>query len=369
MNLLFDGHLDLAMNALHLERDQTTAVAELRRPQDATSRELFGQAMVSLPEMRSSGTFLCVSTLLARVRPELPFDTARPRRSLDHPTAAMAHAAACGQLAYYEHLANSGHVRLVRTAADLEAHTANWNGGSPTAPVGVILTIEGADPIVEPEELAWWHERGVRSLLLAHSLQGRYAYGTPENHYGNEGPVEQGPLTDRGRRLLGEMDRLGMPLDLTHLCDESFWETVERFSGPVYASHSNCRALAPGMRQLSDEQVRRIVERRGVIGIAMHTPMLRPGTRETLERDGCGLEDAADHIDHVCQLAGSAGHVAIGSDLDGGFGTEWAPRELDTIGDLHKLCPILQRRGYEAADVERIMHGNWSDFFGRVLPR
>jgi len=163
-----------------------------------------------------------------------------------------------------------------------------------------------------------------------------------------------------GRPLLKAMSEIGMILDLTHLADESFWEAVAYFEGPVLASHNNCRALVPGERQFSDEQIQKIIERDGVIGSAMDAWMLYPGwikgeTSNTL----VSLENVIDHMDHICQLAGNARHIAIGTDLDGGYGYEQTPHDLETITDLQKLPDLLRKRGYSEADIRGIMHGNW----------
>ena len=174
---------------------------------------------------------------------------------------------------------------------------------------------------------------------------------------------------DKGVALLKEFERLGMVLDVTHLSDTSMAEALEVFSGPVLASHHNCRVLVPGDRQLTDGQVRRLVSRDAVIGVALDAWMLHPGwERGRTSPQVVGLEACADHIDHVCQLAGTTRHSGIGSDLDGGFGTEQTPHDLDTIADLQKLAGILDRRGYKRADVEAIFHGNFLRLFTQALP-
>jgi membrane dipeptidase len=163
------------------------------------------------------------------------------------------------------------------------------------------------------------------------------------------------------------MEEAGVVLDVTHLADESFWEAVEFFKGPVLASHNNCRALVPGDRQFADDQIRCLVERGSVIGVAFDAWMLYPGwVRGKTPNSVVGLEAVIKQIDHICQLAGNSLHVGIGSDLDGGFGTEQSPRDLDTIADLQKTPGLLRTRGYQEADVEAIMHGNWLRFLRRA---
>ena len=168
--------------------------------------------------------------------------------------------------------------------------------------------------------------------------------------------------------MLRAMSGLGMILDLTHCSDESFYQAIDAFDGPVLASHNNCRALVPGDRQFTDEQIRLIIERGGVIGTALDCWMLRADwARGTSDRNLVSLDGVADHIDHVCQLAGNARHAAIGSDLDGGFGTEQTPAGVESIADLQKLAPILASRGYSSNDAAAIFHGNWLRFFRQHL--
>jgi len=248
---------------------------------------------------------------------------------------------------------------MIRTARELEEHWRTYSRDPQHAPLGIILSMEGADPVVTPAQLDEWWMLGLRAIGPAHYGRGHYAYGT----------ATDGPLGGRGVELLRRMRALGFILDATHLSDTSMAEALDVFDGPVLASHHNCRALVPGDRQLTDEQIRRLVARGAVIGVALDAWMLYPGwERGKTSPQVVGLEAAADHIDRVCQLAGSARHSAIGSDLDGGYGTEQTPRDLDTIADLQKLSGILERRGYAAADVEAIFHGNWLRFFGQALP-
>jgi len=195
---------------------------------------------------------------------------------------------------------------------------------------------------------------------LAHYGRGRYAIGTGDN----------GPLTAQGFELLREMERVGMILDLTHCAEPGWQQAIEKFHGRVLASHNNCRALVAGDRQFSDEQIRMLIERDAVIGVALDSWMLcRSGwVRGQTPREAVSLADVADQVDHICQIAGNARHVGIGSDLDGGFGTEQTPLEIDTIADLQKLAPILKARGYGDEEVAGIFHGNWLRFFSEVLP-
>jgi membrane dipeptidase len=189
-------------------------------------------------------------------------------------------------------------------------------------------------------------------------------------HYGvspyAHGTGTEGGLFPQGKPLLKIMEQVGMILDVTHLSDQCFDEALEIYGGPVLASHHNCRALVPDQRQLTDDQIRRLIERGAVIGAALDAWMMVPGWvrgKSTPEQTGVKLEHIIDHIDHICQIAGNARHVAIGTDLDGGFGKEQSPMDLDTIADLQKLPAMFSARGYSPTDIEGIMSGNWLRFF------
>lgn len=251
-------------------------------------------------------------------------------------------------------------IRIVRTREDLAAWRAGWDADPATAPFGFVLLMEGADPIVAPEQAGLWWSDGLRIVGLAHYGPSAYAFGTGS----------AGPLTAKGRALLKEMDGLGMMLDVSHLTDESFHEALDVFRGPVLASHSNCRALVPGDRQLDDAMIRRLIERDGVIGAAMDAWMLQPGwVRGETTNEGLTLEAVVDQIDHVCQIAGNSRHAAIGTDLDGGYGIEQTPRDVDTIADVQRIGELLRGRGYGEEDVAGVMHGNWERLLDDGLPK
>lgn len=370
MRGLIDAHLDLAWNALSFDRDLLLEVAALRAiEQGLTDEPSRGRCTVTLPELRRAHIHVCVGTLLARSSPQQVADRKRTRTDLEHATQAIAHATAHGQLAYYRLLESQGHLRFIRSAADLNEHWQHATNASESRrtdvgttiapPLGMILSMEGCDPITEPSQVEAWFDLGLRAAGPVHYGFSHYAAGTGVT----------GPITPRGIELLREFDRVGMILDVTHLCDQSFDHALDLFKGPVLASHHNCRGLVPGDRQLTDEQITRLVERDAVIGAALDSWMLYPGwQRGVTQPDVVGLDAVANHIDHVCQLAGNAKHAAIGSDLDGGFGTEQSPRDLDTIADLQKLDGILQSRGYSDAEIDGIFHANWLRFFSETLP-
>lgn len=357
MRPIFDAHLDLAWNAIQWDRDLTQPLDAARQAEaHVTDHPARGRGTVSLHEMRRVGVGVCLATILARCKPELRPAGGFDRRALDFNTSAGCYSMGQAQLAYYKLLERQGHIRLIRSAAELQEHGTAL---TPDQPIGVILAMEGADPIVAPEQADEWFAAGLRCVGLAHYGQGRYAMGT-----GGDGPI-----TPAGRELLRAFERLGIIVDLTHCAEPGFFQVLDAFAGPVHASHNMCRALVPGDRQFSDDQLRRLIERDAVIGMALDAWMLKPGwVRGQSRRESVSLAAVADHVDHICQLAGEARHVGIGSDLDGGFGTEQTPYDLNSIHDLQKLEPLLAERGYGPQDVDGIFFGNWLRFFGQSLP-
>ncbi|BCX04076.1 MAG: peptidase [Candidatus Roseilinea sp.] len=368
--LIADAHLDLAWNALTYERDLQLPVHVIRQIEAPMTGK--GRAMntVALPDMHRGRVFLSFATLLARA-------SGRPAPGIEYGSMAQAHAIAKGQLAYYRALEQQGEVRVIETVEQLERHVAEWSALTPTPlpqgeeqgvrvpPLGFVISMEGADPITTPDELAYWHEMGLRLLGPAHYGPNRYAGGTGTTRGLTEGI---------GPALLREMRRLGIALDCTHLSDEAFWEAVRVYDGPLLASHQNCRAIARMQRQFSDEQLKLIIARGGVIGASFDVVMVRDGWQwaamnNLTEPNPVLMREVVDHIDHVCQLAGNADHAGIGSDLDGGFGREQSPRDLDTIADLQKLAGLLAERGYGQDDIEKIMFRNWVRFLRAILRR
>jgi membrane dipeptidase len=354
--LIFDAHLDLSMNALEWNRDLRLSVAEIReREAGKTDKPDRGRGTVAFPEMRAGGVGLCVATLIARY--------VKPNNKLPGwQSPEQAWAQTQGQLAWYRVMEEAGELVPLRTARELAAHARLWQDDpSPRMPIGYVLSLEGADSILTPAHLERSYEQGLRAIGPAHYGPGVYAQGTHAT----------GGLGSRGRELLDEIARLGMILDVTHLCDESLREALDLYSGRLWASHSNCRALVSHDRQFTDEQLRELIGRGAVIGAAFDAWMLADGWirgQTTPVSAGVRLASVVDHIDHVCQLAGNARHAGLGTDLDGGYGTEQSPADLDTMADLPRVAKLLAERGYPAADIELIMHGNWLRFLGEALP-
>jgi membrane dipeptidase len=350
-----DAHLDLSMNALEWNRDLTRSTSEINsREQGMHDKPDRGNALVSLPALRKGNIGLVVATQIARfVDPE----NALPGWN----SPAQAWAQTQGQLAWYQAMVEQGEMRQIRNWTELEAHLAEWNsvGDLDKKPIGFILSLEGADSIVNLDYLEKAYESGLRALGPAHYGPGRYAFGTDAS----------APLSPDGKALIRKMDELGIILDTTHLCDLAFWDALEIYNGPVWASHNNCRALVDHNRQFSDDMIKALIDRGAVIGSAMDAWMLSSNWergKSTPKERNVSLETVIDHMDHICQIAGNANHIGIGSDLDGAFGKEQSPHDLESIADLQKIPTILANRGYSEQDIQKVMHGNWLGFFERA---
>jgi len=367
--LIIDGHLDMAANALALRRDLTQPVQVLREREgggrrlrsthkDSLERRKGpllpeqGPVTVALPEMRAGRVGIMVSTIMCRVQ-AWGSDTAHAAR-----TRAAAYAVGRSHLAYYQALVREGEICWVRDIPELEACLRGWEDPSPQTPVGLILSMESADPILGPDQVPEWHQVGLRSVSLTHFGSNTYGHGTGT----------RGGLFPPAYPLMDALREAGIALDLTHAAELAFWQILEYWDGPVHASHCNCRALVQGQRHLSDEMIKAIAERGGVIGMVFTESMLNPSWvwddpsthRKTATRT---MSAVVEHVDYVCQLLGNADHVALGTDLDGGFGRDLAPTDVDTIADLQKFLVILSSRGYREEDVRKIAHGNLIRFF------
>ncbi|MEO6003719.1 MAG: membrane dipeptidase [Opitutus sp.] len=348
--LLFDAHLDLAWNALDFNRDLRWTLEKLRRREiDQTDFVFRTRGTVCFPEMRRGRVGLCVATQIART---VSYFSRLP----GYGSQEQAWAATQGQLAWYREMEACGELVQIRDLAGLDQHLAHWNSPADSArPIGYILSLEGADSIVSMRHLEKSYADGLRAIGPVHYGPGIYGHGTDD----------EGPMTARGHELLKEMERLGIILDVTHLCTESFWDALSRFQGPVWASHSNCRALADWNRQFDDSQIRELITRGAVIGMAFDAIMMVHGWAHHRSRPqdfDLKIERICEHIDHICQLAGNTRHVGIGSDLDGGYGTEQTPLDLDSIADLARLSELLAERGFKPADIEGIFSGNFIRF-------
>lgn len=348
---IFDAHLDLSMNAVEWNRDLRLPVTEVReREVGMTDKPDRAKGTVTFPALREGNIGLVVATQIARfVKP----GSLIPGWNSPEQAWAMTQA----QIAWYQSMEECGEMVQINNLEKLESHLALWNDGTPNdkKPIGYILSLEGADSLVTLGHVERAYNYGLRAIGPAHYGPGRYAQGTDATGF----------MGKAGQELLKEMERLNIILDATHLCDDSFWEAMDHFNGPVWASHNLCRSLVNHNRQFSDEQIRELISRGAVIGGALDAWMMVPNwVRGTSTPKGmnCDLAVMVDHLDHICQLAGNALHIGIGSDLDGAFGLEQSPYDLETIADLQKVTTILEQRGYTPTDIENVMHGNWLRF-------
>jgi membrane dipeptidase len=366
--LVFDGDYPMAYGGVVLDRDLTRPITEVRNAKPSSRQSESApdsETMATIPEMRRGGIAAALAKICVRIqRQESPLPGYRSGEA----ACAVAH----GELAYYRILESRGFVRILQTRRELTRHMDSWSAAADHSdlPVGLILGLEGADPILWPGQMRDWRNLGVRLVSLSHYGVSTYCHGT--------GTGTEGGLFPAATELLHEMDSMGLILDLTHMSDASVREALDIFSGPVLASHQNCRALVAGERQFPDDILQAIIERGAVVGVSMDTWMLyRPGInwadipnnrRNLFPREGITLNDVADHIDHICQLAGDSNHAAIGGDTDGQGGRDGAPAEIDTVADYQKLADVLARRDYTDRDIENIMHRNWRRFFEDHLP-
>jgi membrane dipeptidase len=351
---IFDAHLDLSMNAMDWNRDLRMSVTEIRkREQGMTDYPDRGKNVVSFEELRKGNIGIVVATQIARY-----VAADNPLPGWKSPEQAWAHTQ--GQLTWYKEMEAAGELFQIHNLETLDTHLSYWeNSTDEKKKIGYILSLEGADSMVTLQHVERAYRYGLRAIGPAHYGPGRYAQGT--NATGGIGAA--------GKSLLREMENLNIILDATHLCDESFREALDHFHGPVWASHHNCRALVNHNRQFADDQIKELIQRNAVIGGVLDAWMLVPGwIRGTSmpEPMNCDLEKVIDHMDHICQLAGNANHIAIGSDLDGGYGKEQSPFDLETIADLQKIPQLLRKRGYSEKDIEQITSGNWLNFLRRT---
>ena len=353
---IVDAHLDLSMNALEWNRDITRPLSEIRQ------REMFmkdkpdrGKGTVCLPELRKGRIGLVVATQLARYTPP---GSALPGWNSPQQAWAMTQA----QLCWYREMEKLGEMVQITNIRELDDHLALWDNmaiDDDKKPVGYILSLEGADSLVDLDYLYTAFDYGLRALGLSHFGPGRYAPGTKM----------EGTLTDKGVELLKEMSSLNLILDVTHLTDQGFYQALDLYQGPVWASHNNVRKIVPNQRQLNDEQIKLLIDRGAVIGGMLDCWAMDIRFIDTVSDPwqlDIRLENLVDHWDHICQIAGNSLHIAIGSDLDGIFGTEQSPWDMNSIADLQKYQDILSKRGYKQQDIENIFSKNWLRFLRKA---
>jgi membrane dipeptidase len=353
--LIFDAHLDLSMNALEWNRDLRCTVEEIRISEKGmTDKPDRAKGTVSLPSMREGNIGICVATQIGRY-------VKRGNSLPGWNSPEQAWAQTQGQLAWYRAMEEAGEMVQIKTKKELNKHLQKWRKPKPDSPIGYVLSLEGADSLVSVGHLEKAFNYGLRAIGPAHYGPGTYAQGTDS----------AGGFSNKGRELIKEIERLGIIMDATHLSEDSFREMLNIYKGPVWASHNNCRVFVEHNRQFSDEQIKELIQREAVIGVALDAWMMVPGWKRGISDPvtmNVSLKHMVDNIDHICQLAGNSLHSGIGSDLDGAFGKEQCPYDLDTIADLKKVPAMLSDIGYSEDDIHNIMSFNFIHFLEKNLP-
>ena len=362
MKLIVDAHEDLAWNIQTFGRDYTLSAIEThRRESGAAAPDVNGDTLLGWPEYQRGGVGVVFATLFAA-----------PVRHQDGAWDTLCYSDSAGAYELYRSQVDT-YLRLVeehahkfsliRVQDDLDGVLAKWGQDDPQSdqpPVGLVLLMEGAEGLRSPTKLEEWWSKGVR--LIGPAWAGnRYCGGT----------AEPGGLTRDGFALLDAMSELGFGLDLSHMDEPAVLGSLDVYPGAVMATHSNALALLKGSdsnRHLTDRVIQGVIERDGVIGVVLANEFLQAGWKRSHGREMVTLQHVVAQIDYLCQIAGDAGHVGIGTDFDGGFGLQSVPAGLDTIADLRKLEPLLHEKGYSHADVESIMGENWLSILRRVLP-
>lgn len=345
--IIVDSHQDIAWNKIALHRDFLESVAEKRAREGASPAHGEGQALVGFPELIAGNVRVVFATIyVAQARPD------REGWGKVYNNAQEAHDQGMEQIAYYAMLAMDPRVSLITSRADLDRVIA-----SKEPHVGMVLLMEGADPIVTPEQTPEWFNAGVRIVGPAWS-QTRYSGGTRA----------PGPLTDLGRALMPQLERVGIILDASHMAEQSFFDAAELYHGTIIASHSNCRAFVNTDRQLNDEMIRVILKRDGVIGSVIYNRFIKADWDISAKKEAVTLADVVRHMQHICDMVGDTFHVGIGTDFDGGYGVESTPKEIETVADLQKFGDALLTAGFNDTDVTNILGGNWLRLLRRALP-
>lgn len=359
--LIVDAHEDLAYNALILGRDYSRSIGEIRRLEQGSSfiaeRD---NTLLGWPEYQKGQVALIFSTLFA-----LPAaHQSEISRKASYQDFNEARQVCLRQMDIYLRLVDKHPDKfdLIRTAPDLDMLLTKWRNpeNESAHPVGLVILMEGAEGIRTPDELEEWWSLGLRIIGPAWTGT-RYCGGW----------LVPGPLTDDGRELLKKMADFNFTLDLSHMDEEAALQSLELYPGPIIASHSNVNALlpnVPGNRHLSDRVIQGLIERGGVIGVVPFNEFLQSNWKKQDGRQDISLTHLVAHIDYICQMAGDARHVGLGTDFDGGFGLESVPAELDSIADLQKLSPLLAARGYSETDVTAILGENFINHLKNSLP-
>lgn len=361
--LIIDLHLDLAWDALFWNRDLTLTAHQVRQQEESEPPQLAGGAntgscTVTFPEMRRGSVGVMLSTIMSRIQPRTKATLPDGMRTQE-----QAMAVGRGHLAYYQAMTRRADIKPVLGLDDLDEAVRAWENPTDQTPIYHILSMESADPIVNPDDVQFWWDAGLRVVGPAHFGHNTYIHGTST----------EGGLKPLAKPLYKAMREAGMILDITHMADQAVWESFDLWDGPVMASHCNCRSIVRGQRHLHDDMIRELVRRDGIIGLIFCQHMIDPDVQWNDRLDfseftpKLGMEGLLPHIDNMVNLAGgSTRNIAIGTDLDGGFGAELAPTDVDTIADVQNLAPILREAGHTDEDVRGILHGNALRFFRKA---
>jgi membrane dipeptidase len=353
-----DAHLDMAGNVL-IGRDHDLTAAEVR----ATDDPARPKCMVTLRELERGGVAVAFATLFVGTATFDADGNGVYKRPPDE--------SAREQLDVYLGWEADNKARIIRTQGDLKNHLDLWQEDGK---VGVVVLIEGGDSITSPDKVGEWWDAGVRIVGPAWSGT-RYCGGTRR----------PGGLTAMGRELVDNMRDIGMILDFSHMDEAAFWDCIEVGPGRVIASHSNARAIVPGgpliagNRQITDDMIKEIGARDGVIGLVLFNAFLTPEYEASLigslltkvmlgPRSGAApenfvtLEHVRAHAEHMANLIGWE-HIGIGSDLDGGLGEDESPLELRTAADTGRVAEVAPPEFRDA-----VAGGNWLRLLSEALP-
>lgn len=355
--IILDAHQDIAFNFVEEGRDFRLAALKKRSLEDNSPQSVRMRGLVTqgLPDSLLGRVGIIFGTLYVN-----PAWSKFPTKYVSYETPQQAHQHAMRQIDYYKRLADEdSRVILIREKSDLKNVLASWAEGTDIADhkLGIVVLMEGADPVIVPEQINEWYEHGVRLVGPAWS-ETRYAGGTGK----------PGPLTSLGFELLDQMANLGMILDLSHLAEEAYYQALDHYQGPILASHSNPRHFVQTDRMLSDDMIRGLAERDGVIGVVPFNHFMNPNWASSDPKTSVTIEHLIDLIDYICQLTGTTRHVGIGSDWDGGFGSESIPHPFDTVADLWLLNDGLRKRGFSPSDTQAILCGNFLRILEQGLP-
>ena len=360
MTYIIDAHEDIACAALSFNRDIRLSAIKTRELEKGTEIPTWnrGECTLGWPEYQSGKVAVIFATIFVAPRSHSggPWDT------MSYTDSADAEKRMGEQFDYYQRLCdeNPDKFRLVRSRGDLKTVLAPWQKQEPGEhPVGLVLLLEGAEGLSSPHKLEEYYERGLRQVGPVWAGT-RYCAGTAEDR----------PFDKEGKALLDVMADLNLPLDISHMRESSALATMDYFQGIVCASHANAKAVngSDRPRHFSDLTIHRLQERGGVIGVVPFNNFLVSDWNADYPREKITLDKVAAQIDYYCQMSGSSQQAAIGSDFDGGFGFPNIPFEMDTIADLQKISPVLQKMGYTAQDVENIFHNNWKNHLENILP-